>query len=148
MPSARFQLATFRLGVEFTSLLFSTVTKKLNKNACGRLMCLKCLVCKELRDNCGTNLEAAALFWLPVKDCQPKVRTLLLTGSVVMGGLHKLATSIMVSPYTHILERSASTSWCNAAISSRRSLTAWAPASSPAPSASRPIKKLANTAVT
>ena len=33
VPPARFQRATFRLGVGFTSVLFSTVTKKLNKNA-------------------------------------------------------------------------------------------------------------------
>ena len=46
-----------------------------------------------------------------------------------------------------ILDRTANTSWCNAAISSRNSSMDRAPANSPALSASRPMKKLANAAV-
>jgi len=38
----------------------SIVTKKLKKRLFMRcILCLKCSVCKELRDNCGTNLDQA-----------------------------------------------------------------------------------------
>ena len=46
-----------------------------------------------------------------------------------------------------ILDRTANTSWCNAAMSLRNSSMVRAPANSPALSASRPMKKLANAAV-
>src|SRR4051794_27536894 len=52
VPPARFQRATSRLGVGFTSLLFSTVTKKLNKNACAYVAYCACSA--QFVKNCGT----------------------------------------------------------------------------------------------